>query len=228
MPIQQEQNQDLAIQADTIKVLLASSPTVTMKEISKEIGLPLWVVRKVCNLYGIRTNFSKKYRVSMSDTIRIENEKPAILSRCKTNERCSNIAKAYNIPVGRLYLLIKKNHIQRPLSPYSRTSTFSVFKNRLRRAELGAKRRQIEFAITEKDIEAAFVSQNGRCPLSGVEIDFAGRRGTASLDRIDSSRGYVPDNIQWVHKTVNLMKGQLPQDLFISLCREIVYWKTKK
>jgi hypothetical protein len=45
---------------------------------------------------------------------------------------------------------------------------------------------------------------------------------TASLDRIDSSLGYVRGNVQWLHKDVNWMKNTLDQDRFIELCKAIV------
>jgi len=37
---------------------------------------------------------------------------------------------------------------------------------------------------------------------------------TASLDRIDSSKGYESGNIQWVHKQLNNMKQALPENEF--------------
>ena len=50
-----------------------------------------------------------------------------------------------------------------------------------------------------------------------IEIKFKKRHNdskTASLDRIDSSKGYTEDNIQWVHKDVNQMKMDLPEQRF--------------
>ncbi len=44
---------------------------------------------------------------------------------------------------------------------------------------------------------------------------------TASLDRIDSSRGYTLDNIQWVHKDLNKMKTNYPNDYFIKMCKYV-------
>ena len=46
--------------------------------------------------------------------------------------------------------------------------------------------------------------------------------GTASLDRIDSNKGYVTDNIQWVHKDINYMKSDLDEQQFIHYCRLVV------
>lgn len=46
--------------------------------------------------------------------------------------------------------------------------------------------------------------------------------GVASLDRIDSSQGYIKGNVQWVHKDINKMKFDLSQDRFLELCNIIV------
>jgi hypothetical protein len=44
----------------------------------------------------------------------------------------------------------------------------------------------------------------------------------ASLDRIDSKKGYVEGNVHWVHKDVNMMKRNFTEEYFINLC-ETVY-----
>lgn len=70
-----------------------------------------------------------------------------------------------------------------------------------------------------------FLRQNGKCALSGLPLQFGSydlnEETTASLDRIDSSRGYVKGNVQWVHKTINKMKQDLPQDMFVEFCNII-------
>jgi hypothetical protein len=44
---------------------------------------------------------------------------------------------------------------------------------------------------------------------------------TASLDRVDSVTGYIPSNVQWVHKDINLMKNRFGQAYFRELCRRV-------
>ena len=41
----------------------------------------------------------------------------------------------------------------------------------------------------------------------------------ASLDRIDSSKGYVKGNVQWVDRRINIMKLNHTHDDFIKLCK---------
>jgi hypothetical protein len=47
------------------------------------------------------------------------------------------------------------------------------------------------------------------------------RLTTASLDRIDSSKGYVIDNVQWLHRDINMMKQRFSQEYFINICKHI-------
>lgn len=90
----------------------------------------------------------------------------------------------------------------------------------------GAKERGLEFEITIEQIWDLFLKQNRRCALSGMELKFAPSRKaytqtTASLDRIDSLKGYTMDNIQWVHKSIQRMKMDLEENNFINFCHTI-------
>ena len=55
-----------------------------------------------------------------------------------------------------------------------------------------------------------------------MEFDTCSKHdGNASIDRIDSSKGYTKDNIQIVTKTINLAKRSLSDDDFIQMCLEV-------
>lgn len=83
-----------------------------------------------------------------------------------------------------------------------------------------ASRRGIEFLVTIQEAWSLFERQGRRCALSGAAIGF-GRQKTASLDRIDSEGVYEVGNVQWVHKSVNYMKMDLPNEEFIAWCKMI-------
>ncbi len=85
-------------------------------------------------------------------------------------------------------------------------------------------RGRVPVTVTKEYIWNLFVEQGKRCALSGVLIHFGTRTAqhrTASLDRIDSSKGYEPGNVQWVHKDVNKMKNTFDQNYFIEMCSRI-------
>ena len=84
----------------------------------------------------------------------------------------------------------------------------------------------MKFSLTTKYLWKLFEKQHNRCSLSGVSIslpisayDATHGNVTASLDRIDSNKGYVGGNVQWVHKDVNMMKQHFSQPRFIELCK---------
>lgn len=87
-----------------------------------------------------------------------------------------------------------------------------------------AKDRNIEFNINLEFAWNLFLKQEKKCALSGLEISFGKTNkisNSASLDRIDSSKGYIEGNVQWVHKDINIMKNKFQQDYFINLCKLI-------
>lgn len=93
---------------------------------------------------------------------------------------------------------------------------FSTLKNR-------AKKRNLDFDITIEYINDILEKQNFMCVLSKLDISFESylNETTASLDRIDSSKGYIKGNVQWVHKRINTMKMDMSDNEFIELCKLI-------
>ncbi len=88
---------------------------------------------------------------------------------------------------------------------------------------LAAKERKLEFTITKEYIWELFLKQDRKCKFTGLCIYFPKRTTsftnyTASLDRIDSSKGYIEGNVQWVHKKVNIMKQAMTDIEFINWC----------
>lgn len=91
--------------------------------------------------------------------------------------------------------------------------------------------RGYEFDLTKDDIWDLFIKQNKKCAYSGIElIMYTNKKNerTASLDRINNDIGYVIDNIQWVHKDVNLMKSDKEEKYFINLCKTIYEYSKDK
>lgn len=75
--------------------------------------------------------------------------------------------------------------------------------------------RPVELNITKAYIILLFQKQKGVCALSGLPIILG---DTASLDRIDPSKGYLKDNVWWIHKDLNKMKSAFSLEHFIYLC----------
>lgn len=89
--------------------------------------------------------------------------------------------------------------------------------------KVSAELRGLQFDLTLEDIWFMYTAQEGRCALSGLPIGWAevGQLHTASVDRIDSDRGYLVDNCQLVHKDVNMMKQSFSQEYFVEMCNAV-------
>lgn len=90
-----------------------------------------------------------------------------------------------------------------------------------------AARRKIDVTISKDEAYALFVKQEMKCAITHDDLYFTlfranfNRYTNASLDRIDSKQVYSIDNVQWVHKTINMMKGTLSQAEFLMWCRKV-------
>lgn len=100
-----------------------------------------------------------------------------------------------------------------------------ILRSALAEKSVAKQRKPKELTIDIEYIWKLFLKQNRKCALSGLELKFpkttTDKEYTASLDRIDSSKGYIPGNVQWVHKHINMMKNRYPVDYFIQMCKEV-------
>lgn len=89
-----------------------------------------------------------------------------------------------------------------------------------------------DLTLTIQEAWDLFLEQRRRCALSDVTLTFPKRSKdksyTASLDRIDSSKGYVLGNVQWIHKDINIMKNKFDNEYFINVCREVCIFHAKE
>lgn len=84
--------------------------------------------------------------------------------------------------------------------------------------------------LTIDDLVQQWTLQSGKCPFTGWELvlpdSIAGwKSGTnpkcASLDRIDSSQGYMKDNIVFVAVIYNYAKNAFKDDDVIAFCKAV-------
>lgn len=152
----------------------------------------------------------------IDENIIIENE-AKITCQCK----CGNIRKVscYTLIKGTsTQCSICGNSLKKEKNPawkgYGDVSGKTIGK--LRR---DAKLRDISFDITLKDLDNKLKIQDYKCALTGELLCTNYKGMTASVDRIDSTKGYSINNIQWVHKDINMMKKDYDEVYFIKMCK---------
>ncbi len=107
----------------------------------------------------------------------------------------------------------RKNRIKNPL------------KFILRDAKKHAEKSNRDFDITLEDLEKIILKQKNACALTGMIFT---KEFLPSLDRIDSSKGYIRENIQLVLIKINIMKSNFNQKDFIELCKKVVSYEIQK
>lgn len=88
------------------------------------------------------------------------------------------------------------------------------------KAKTRAKETGIEFTITVQDIVIPT-----HCPYLGIELTHELGKGqlesNSSLDRIDSTKGYIPGNIQVISRLANTMKSNASQETLLRFAQGI-------
>lgn len=136
--------------------------------------------------------------------------------------RYNKLAKKYRVASGTIRNILAKNGIV--VKPKRNAYVFPCSRfGDIRRSAISQGHM---FAVDKEYLHELFLKQNRTCAYTGWQLTFDSsvkvRDGTASLDRIDSSKGYIPGNVQWVHKYINVMKSWQTHSDFIELCKAVV------
>jgi len=85
-----------------------------------------------------------------------------------------------------------------------------------------AKDKAMDFNIDNEYIKNLIAKQNGRCAESGVVLTYKTNCfNKASIDRINSDKGYTKRNVQIVTRQINMAKGELNTQEFRSMCSNV-------
>lgn len=117
-----------------------------------------------------------------------------------------------------------KHHAWRGCGELSK-NLFNTYRN-------GAKARGYDFRLTVTEAWEVYQKQKGRCAYTGWKLYFNKtyrdqKNRTASLDRIDSRRGYSKDNVQWVHRDVNKLNKNMEHKAFVDLCVAVAKYRKR-
>ena len=87
------------------------------------------------------------------------------------------------------------------------------------RVEKQAKDRDYICEVTIEYLWELFVKQERKCYITGLPLSF--KDSTASLDRVDNTKGYIKGNVAFCHKEINRMKGSLTLSDFLFYSRSV-------
>ncbi|KKM25250.1 hypothetical protein LCGC14_1596910 [marine sediment metagenome] len=147
-------------------------------------------------------------------------------------KKCATCKKY--LPLDKFYVRVDGYRLIhcRPCDTIRRKKYGKVIHGIIHNAKKRAKKKGLEFNITSKDVLEINKEQKGLCAYSGIALNWdfnskgiAKRRSPidrASLDRIDSTKGYTVDNIQVLADLVNRMKHTLSYKELLKFCQLII------
>lgn len=210
---------------------------ITMKQIADEVGCSAGYVHDKCREFNIEIKNITEATILNPDDVfenwtvvrRLENKynKTYYWCRCKCmrEARVQGSSLKNGDSTGCSKCCKKKGNKSSRWKGYEEISA-KILKGIIR----GADNRNLEYSVSNEYIWSLYIKQNRRCSLTGLQLTFGSKEQdtTASLDRIDSKKGYVEGNLQWVHKEINILKWAHPQEKFIEWCQWVANHQAKE
>lgn len=98
-----------------------------------------------------------------------------------------------------------------------------IIKTRVQGSKTIAQRNGTAHEITEGFVYELYQKQNGLCYYTNTTMDLrSNQEQSLSIDRINSSIGYLKNNIVLCRKDVNYMKNKHSTFVFLQICRDVV------
>lgn len=102
---------------------------------------------------------------------------------------------------------------------------YNALENRFKVWQKSARIRKIEWNITIEDVKKIPM----KCLYTGIDLTLESKKpNTISLDRIDSTKAYTPDNIALCCWRINKMKSTFSIYDFFYLCKEVTMHQSSK
>lgn len=112
-------------------------------------------------------------------------------------------------------------------SMLGRRDEYSDFRPTYSECKKTAKFRKKEFNLTLEYLKSLWETQRGVCPYTGILMSLSKLHGikhtpnSSSLDRIDSSKGYIEGNVEFVCLFINYGKNGFSKEQTIDFLRLI-------
>lgn len=139
--------------------------------------------------------------------------------------RCDCGNELYKLPIDLLYIdkdfqCEKCAHIENMSNIRTENGQVGeLTKTEFTRLKKSADKRGYEFNVSIEYLWKLFENQNKICAITGDIInDFKG----ASLDRIDSSKGYIEGNVQWTTYQANVSKHVMTMTQLYEFCKKVL------
>jgi hypothetical protein len=157
-------------------------------------------------------------------------------SRCKSyqniNEFWNNKGKEYRANKALACKTCERKRSKEKRIRQCNNDIETFLKASIKMSHWNAQKRKLVYEISLKDLLNLWEKQNGICALSGESMTHIRGKGrvitNVSIDRIDSKKGYIVENIQLVCQFCNFIKNEFTDTELINWCKKIVEYNNEK
>jgi hypothetical protein len=110
----------------------------------------------------------------------------------------------------------------------SKLDEYSSFRNFISTAKKNAKQKKLEFNLDVEFLKELWETQSGKCFYTKLPMLLFPTKSknefkpeSASLDRVDSSKGYIKGNVRFVCLTINYAKNSFDEKDFVKFLDKI-------
>lgn len=202
---------------DEIVGYMINHTNATYTNLMNLFGVSLGFLQRLRKRYNLPT-IKKDDVKSFQNLLALENKR-----RCPVCKEIKHFNEWYSNNLSRCKSCDKLKH----KSTYEKTVNkhLSSVENFLKyKLANSTQRKNTENTLTIHDLLNQYEIQNGKCYYSGRTLAIEMRTkslDSLSIDRVDSSKGYTPDNIVLCCSIINIMKLDTSKEEFIKLCEEV-------
>jgi hypothetical protein len=192
---------------------------LSIPELSKKLNLTINQVKYLISSYGMSKSGGRAWKdeetsamIKMLDI----NEEIDIIAK-KLRRTCVAIVhKCEKLKIQNKYpkLMKKKNELKN-----ARYTLEKVIKTKLSFAKVRCTRMKMDYDLSPEYIVELFDKQDGRCFYTNKKMSYLiNDENLFSIDRKDSSLGYIKSNIVLCIWDINRMKQDMSMERFLELC----------
>ena len=142
-----------------------------------------------------------------------------IVYQCQCECGNTSYLSSYELRSGKSTQCMECGHKQAQDKHSSEYNVGSLTQTKFCKIRKCAFARNIEFNVSMDYLWKLYLLQDRKCALTGDPLP---NINEASLDRLDSTKGYIKGNIQWVTKQANISKHTLSMSELYEFCRKVL------
>lgn len=149
-------------------------------------------------------------------------EKAKACSTCKQNKSITEFTANKNQKTGYMSYCKDCNNKRNKVYRKGPTTLERACKRIFSYLQRRVRQKSLELDFDFYFLIELYTQQNGKCKYTGDDLEVsAGSKKTLSVDRIDSSKGYVKTNVVLTTWEVNNCKQDLSLIEFVNLCKKV-------